>query len=140
MIRICPSCRTSNRIPAERLNQKAHCGHCRAPIVPLEAPAEIGSEDEYRELITKTPLPVLIDFWAPWCGPCRMVAPEISALAKEKAGRLVVAKVNTEELKGLAAGQRINAIPTLVLFRGGVEVDRESGAMRRPAIVQRFGL
>jgi thioredoxin 2 len=83
---------------------------------------------------------VLVDFWAPWCAPCRRVAPELVSLAEERAGKLVVAKVNTDQATGLARRYRIASIPTLVLFRDGREADRESGAMPRAAIVQRFGI
>ena len=105
----------------------------------MKEPIHVNSE-AFELAVLKSPLPVLVDFWAPWCRPCLQVAPEIAALAKEKTGHLVVAKVNTEQLHGLAQSHRISAIPTMVLFRAGVEVDRESGAMPRPEIIQRFGL
>ena len=96
--------------------------------------------EDFADLVAHAPLPVLVDFWAPWCPPCRKVAPEIAALASERAGQLVVAKVNTDQVSELARRYRINAIPTMVLFRGGAEVDRETGAMQGSAIVRRFGL
>jgi thioredoxin 2 len=100
----------------------------------------LDDETDFADLTGHSPLPVLVDFWAPWCGPCLRVAPELAALAAERAAELVVAKVNTDELTALARRFGISSIPTLVLFRGGAEVDRESGAMPRSQIVRRFGL
>jgi thioredoxin 2 len=140
MIRICPACSTSNRIPAARLQEAAHCGQCHRLLLPVDSPVAIDDEADFADLVAHSPLPVLADFWAPWCGPCRRVAPELEKLASERAGELVVAKVNTDDLSGLARRFAISAIPTLVLFRAGAEVDREAGAMPRPEIVRRFGL
>ena len=88
----------------------------------------------FEALISRSELPVLVDFWAPWCGPCKMVAPEIRKIAGEGVDRWVVAKVNTEESPALARKFRITAIPTMVLFKGGLEVARQAGAMPAPAI------
>jgi thioredoxin 2 len=140
MIRSCPACSTANRIPAARLREAAHCGQCGRQLLPLDSPVPLDDEADFADLTGHSPLPVLVDFWAPWCGPCLRVAPELEALAAERAAELVVAKVNTDELKGLARRFGISSIPTLVLFRGGAEVDRESGAMPRSQIVRRFGL
>ncbi len=140
MIRTCPACSTSNRIPAARLGDPAHCGKCGEKLLPLGSPLPMADEADFSELTEHSPLPVLVDFWAPWCGPCRRVAPELEALAAERAGQLVIAKVNTDEMQGLAQRFRISSIPTMVLFRGGAEVDRESGAMPRTAILRRFRL
>jgi thioredoxin 2 len=95
---------------------------------------DVKSDIVFDALISHSELPVLVDFWAPWCGPCKMVAPEIRKVAVEGAGKWLVVKVNTEESPVLARKFRITAIPTMVLFKGGLEVARQAGAMPAPAI------
>ena len=140
MIKACDFCGAKNRILASRLDDAAQCGKCHKPLLPLTAPIQIGSVEEFEELIASSALGVLVDFWADWCGPCHKVAPEIDALAKMKAGTLIVAKVDTEALTALAAKYRIASIPTMILFRHGHEVRRASGAMPAIAIAQAFGI
>jgi thioredoxin 2 len=140
MIHACPSCGKSNRIPAGRLAETARCGQCKAKLSPLQAPVHVHSEAEFAELIEGSVLPVLVDFWADWCGPCKSIAPELAKLAGSHAGRVVVAKVDTEELPGLSSRFGIRGIPTLVLFRDGREAHRVSGAMNASAIAESFGL
>lgn len=140
MIRRCPSCGSKNRVPAHRLDQRARCGKCKTPISPVDAPHEITSEAELDELIKSSPLPVLVDFWAPWCGPCRMIAPELVKLARFNAGRLVVVKVDTETLPGLAMRFGIQGVPTLVLFRDGRVAKRISGAQPATSLSAQLGL
>ena len=135
MIVPCPSCSSSNRLPASRLGQKAKCGSCKSPLLPLAQPLVVGSVEEFDELIGGVPLPVLVDFWAAWCGPCRMVAPEIAKIAGQRVGRVVVAKVDTEALPQIAARFGIRSIPTMILFRGGKEAQRLSGARPADAIM-----
>jgi thioredoxin 2 len=140
MIVPCAACERPNRVPAARLAHDARCAACKAPLLPLARPLPLGSKADLDELIAGSPLPVLIDFWAPWCGPCRQVAPEFDRLARERVGAVIIAKVDTEQLPDLAQRFGIQAIPTMVLFRGGREALRESGAMSAAAIAERFAL
>jgi thioredoxin 2 len=139
MILTCTGCGAQNRVPSARLHEPARCGSCKSPLA-VEAPIEVRTEAEFAELTRDCPLPVLVDFWAPWCGPCRTVAPELVQLARAHAGRLIVAKVNTDELGGVAARLDITSIPTLGLYRGGELVQREVGARNRRGIEQVFHL
>ena len=135
----CASCAAKNRVPVARLGDRSHCAKCRSPLTPLERPISIGSAAEL-DALANGPLPVLVDFWATWCGPCRMVAPTLERLAREEAGSLVIAKVDTDAQPALAKRFRIVSIPTLAMLRGGREVHREMGALPLPAIRRRFGL
>jgi len=120
----------------ERLGQIFRCGNCHAELRPPGEPVEVRNGNAFDALTQHSPLPVLVDFWATWCGPCKMVAPELVKVAAEGAGRWLIAKVNTEETPTLAQRFRISAIPTLVLFQGGREVARQAGALSAPAIRQ----
>jgi len=127
----CPQCGQKNRIAFERLGDTVRCGKCKTGIPPPAAPVDVPSEAIFDRLVSTSPLPVVVDYWAEWCGPCRMVAPELAKVAQQNAGRLVVAKVNTEELPGLAERYRIQSIPMMSVFNGGREVGQTVGA--RPA-------
>jgi thioredoxin 2 len=130
----CPNCGQRNRLLYERLGQAFRCGKCHNVLQPPSEPIEVPSDLVFESLTAHSSLPVLVDFWASWCGPCKMVAPEIAKLAREDAGHFLVVKVNTEESQSLARKFRISAIPTMILFRSGLEVARQAGAMPAPAI------
>ena len=118
----------------EGLGKVFRCGQCKIELRPLGEPVDVRSDLVFDALISRSALPVLVDFWAPWCGPCKMVAPEIRKVATEAAGQVLVAKVDTEELPSLARRFRVTAIPTMSIFRNGVEVAHQAGAMAAPAI------
>lgn len=130
----CPACGGLNRLPAARLGDAANCGRCHAPLFPgrvIDADAS-----GFERHVTRGDLPVLVDFWAPWCGPCRMMAPAFEAAAKRLAPQFRLLKVNTEEEQALASRFAIRSIPTLILFQEGREVARMSGAMSEEQLVQ----
>lgn len=129
LIAACEQCGQRNRLPYDSLGGSFRCGKCRSEIAPPHEPLEVSDERHFGALVTSSALPVLVDFWAPWCGPCKMVAPELAAVAAEGAGRWLVAKVNTEELPRVAEQHQIAGIPTFIVFRNGVAVARQSGAM-----------
>jgi thioredoxin 2 len=123
----CAACLTANRVPAARVGEDPKCGKCGAALLG-GAPVELG-EKQFDAFIKRTELPVIADFWAPWCGPCRAMAPHFERAAGELKGRARLVKVNTEEAPALAARMGIRAIPTIALFRDGAEVKRVSGAL-----------
>jgi len=140
MIVACSSCQRPNRLPASRLNDRAKCAECKQPLLPLHHPVPVKSAAEFDELVRDAPAPVLVDFWADWCGPCRAVAPELEKLAEARSGKVIVAKVDTEALPDVAGRFDIRSIPTMIVFRGGREAERLSGAMPASAIAQRLAL
>jgi thioredoxin 2 len=136
----CQSCRARNRVPAARLTDASHCGQCKAKLTPAAAPLLIANEAEFDDLVRDARMPVLIDFWAGWCGPCRAVAPEIDRLAADRSGQVIVAKLDTERVPSIAARFGIRGIPTFVLFDQGAERARTSGAMPADALASQLGL
>ncbi len=127
----CPHCGQQVRTSYGRLGEGVRCARCKADIPTPSEPIEVTSTPLFDALVSSSALPVVVDYWAPWCGPCRMVAPELVKVAARHRGRIIVAKVNTEVLSDVAARFRIQSIPTMALFRGGREVSRTIGA--RPA-------
>ena len=132
----CPSCGQANRIPYERLDRTPRCAKCGTGIPSVGAPVTVANEEIFAALTGRSSLPVLVDFWAPWCGPCKMVAPELAKVAAEGVGRWIIAKVNTEDEPALAQSHRVSAIPLFVLFHGGREVARKAGALPAAGIRQ----
>ena len=142
----CPKCGTKNRVDHSRaLDAKPVCGKCGAVLPEAAADRAPGggkplivTDATFSSAVLEASLPVLLDCWAPWCGPCRMIAPTIDQLAAESAGRFVIAKLNTDENPNTAAQYRIDAIPTMLIFHRGQMVDRIVGLQPKQAIVSRL--
>ena len=127
----CAACGQKNRLAYDRLDDAVRCGRCKGAIGAPSAPLEVAHTADFDRLVAASSLPVVVDYWAPWCGPCRMVAPELEKVASRQSGRLLVIKVNTDALPDLGDRFGIRSIPTMAVFVGGREVARTSGA--RPA-------
>lgn len=121
----CPFCLTLNRVEVVRAGEGPRCGECERPFL-LDRPIKVTGED-FQRTVLEAEVPVLVDFYADWCGPCKMVAPLVDEIAREHRGRLLVAKVDTDRAQELAARLGIRGVPTLILFRGGEEVERSAG-------------
>ena len=133
----CPHCLTTNRIRAADLGSAANCGHCKRPLFTGQ-PVAVGSAAAFDKLVARTQIPVLVDFWAPWCGPCRMMAPAFEQATALLEPHMRVCKVDTEAVPQLAERYRIRSIPTLALFADGREVARQAGALTSAAQIQQW--
>ena len=135
----CPSCGATNRVPLEKIGKGLQpvCGRCKTALRFENRPVNV-TDANFAAEVERSPLPVLLDMWAPWCGPCLMVAPVIEELAAEMAGRVRVAKLNVDENPATAARFGVQSIPTLLLLKGGRELDRIVGVQSKAAIVQRI--
>lgn len=129
----CPSCGGLNRLPEARVSEAPRCGRCQTPLDVSGAPVVVDDAALTR-LTRSSPVPVLVDFWAPWCGPCRMVAPHLEALGKRYAGKLIVAKINVDDHKAVAGSLGVQSIPTLAVWSGGELKLKEAGARTGPAL------
>lgn len=127
MIVSCPHCNKGNRVPIEKLASKPTCGSCKNDLLSLPITPD---ESAFEELIRSSSLPIAVDFWAPWCGPCKIFAPTFEASAAARSNKIVHVKIDTESHPAMGAKFNIRSIPTLVLFKSGKELNRVSGALQ----------
>ncbi len=131
---VCPYCNAVNRIPVERLVAHPKCGKC-GQVLFFGKPVDL-TQSSFQKHLQKNDIPLLVDFWAPWCGPCKMMSPAFAEAATQLEPRMRLGKVNTEVEQNLGAQLNIRSIPTIVLFQNGVETSRQSGAMNSAGIIQ----
>ena len=135
----CPSCGAKNRVPREKLERglAPRCGRCKTPLAVANEPVTV-TDATFASEVERSSLPVLVDLWAPWCGPCRMIAPVLEELAAEMAGRVRVAKLNVDENRVTASRFGVSSIPTLLVLKNGREIDRIVGVQPKREIARRL--
>ncbi|MDF1813881.1 MAG: thioredoxin [Verrucomicrobiales bacterium] len=131
----CLECGTDNRIGFSKLDAEGRCGSCKAALPKISLPFDMGTSAAFANLVKQSPLPVVVDFWAPWCGPCQMMGPEFSKGAQMTSGQAVFVKVNTEALQDVAGQFRISGIPAFAILKDGQEVARATGARMAAQLV-----
>lgn len=129
MRRVCTECKAVNRIPVRHLADTGKCGKCHVALPPHGTPIDVTSESQFDEIVNAARVPIVVDFWAPWCGPCRTVAPEVKKAAHNLAGKALFLKVDTEALPELSQRFQISSIPNFGLFSGGRLVRQRAGAI-----------
>lgn len=139
MIIKCQHCGQKNRVPSARLDEGGTCGKCGEALEPTGVARGITAK-QFDDLVANSPVPVLVDFWAPWCGPCRMVAPEVEKVAAAQKGKVLVAKLNTEKYPGIAQREGVRGIPMFALYRDGERVTTASGYMQASELERALGL
>jgi len=135
----CPACGATNRVPLDKIRRglRPRCGSCKT-LLPLSTKPVTVTDATFAAEVERSPLPVLLDLWAPWCAPCRMIAPALEELSAEMAGRVRVAKLNVDENRATASRFNVSSIPTLLVLKEGREVDRIVGALPKPEIARRL--
>ncbi len=134
MIRTCAACGASNRIPAAHLADTGKCGACKAELPPVDAPLDVDAA-QFDEIVASAKVPVLVDFWAEWCGPCKRVAPQVALAAKQLAGKALVLKVDTEKHGDVAGRFGVQGIPNFLVLKGGNRVFQQPGAVDAATLV-----
>lgn len=135
IINVCPHCNTKNRVPAGHLADVGRCGACGKDLPPLAVPRDVDAA-QFREVISSAKVPVLVDFWAEWCGPCKAAAPEVKRTAENMAGRAIVLKVDTEKHPELASQFNVRSIPYFAVFKDGSPVFQQAGLVNHQQMQQ----